>query len=614
MRVGAQYLGDNSCFFRVWAPLLKNVELAIVSSPISQDGRRLTMDRDGAGYWEATVRDVLPGTLYKYVLEGGGEPPRELPDPASRFQPQGVHGPSQVIDEAFPWTDWSWKGSPLREWIIYELHVGTFTPEGTFDAVAPRLAELKELGVNALELMPVAQFPGERNWGYDGAYLYAVQNSYGGPDGLKRLVDAAHGLGIAVVLDVVYNHFGPEGAYAGLYGPYFNPKYKTPWGDAINLDGPHSDGVRNFYFENALAWLRDFHLDALRLDAVHAIYDMSARPFLRELKAMVDDVSCHDRRMYYLIAESDLNDPRVVRPRALGGHALDAQWCDDFHHALHAEITCEREGYYADFGRFAQLMKSFREGYVYTGQYSHFRQRSFGASAKAIPPRKFVVFSQNHDHIGNRMLGERAASLVDLEGCKLLAGSVLLSPYLPLLFMGEEYGEDAPFQYFVDHSDPQLVRSVREGRAGEFRDFKWTGEVPDPAAAETFLRSKLKWGKRKSGGHKILHAFYRDLIALRKNNPAIANTDKYSYDVTGFEETKVLILQRRRRQYRVMCIFCYSTESAAFEIHLPAGNWKKILDSADPGYGGPGPTLPDGMAGEQSLTMPPRSIAVYEKM
>lgn len=609
MKVGAQYLGDNRCLFRVWAPLMDSVELALLSG----GSRRIPMERDAAGYWEATVRDAAPGTLYKYVLDIAPGTPREFPDPASRFQPQGVHGPSQVVDEAFPWTDWSWKGSPLREWIIYELHVGTFTPEGTFDAVIPRLAELKRLGINAVELMPVSQFPGERNWGYDGAYLYAVHNSYGGPEGLKRLVDAAHGAGMAVVLDVVYNHFGPEGAYAGLYGPYFNPKYKTPWGDAVNFDGPYSDGVRNFYCENALTWLRDFHFDALRLDAVHAIYDMSARPFLRELKSKVDDVSCHDQRRYYLIAECDLNDPRTVRPRALGGHALDAQWCDDFHHALHTTVTCERNGYYMDYGRFSQLMKSFREGFVYTGQYSNFRKRSYGSPSRAIPPRKFIVFSQNHDHIGNRMRGERTANLVDLEGRKLLAGSVLLSPYVPLLFMGEEYGEDAPFLYFVDHSDEDLKLAVREGRAREFREFQMDGEAPAPDEDGTFLNSKIKWEKRKSGEHKLLHDFYRDLIELRKNNPAIANSDKYSYDVSGFEDLKVLLLQRRRRQYRIMCLFNFSTESARFEVHLPAGNWKKILDSAESSYGGPGPLLPEGMAGEQDLLMPPRSIAVYEK-
>lgn len=610
MKVGAQYLGDNRCLFRVWAPLLNSVDLVIISA----DNRKIPMDRNGDGYWEATVRNVPPGALYKYLLDSGGETPREFPDPASHFQPHGVHGSSQVVDQAFTWTDRPWKGSPLRDWIMYELHVGTFTPEGTFDAVIPRLSELKDLGVNAVELMPVSQFPGERNWGYDGAYLYAVQNSYGGPAGLKRLVDAAHGMGISVILDVVYNHFGPEGSYIGRYGPYFNPKYKTPWGEAINFDGPYSDGVRNFYYENAIFWLREFHMDALRLDAVHAIFDMSARPFLRELKARVDDISCHDQRRYCLIAECDLNDPRFVRPRALGGYALDAQWCDDFHHALHTEVTCERDGYYADYGRFSQLMKSFREGYVYTGQYSHFRRRSYGNSSRAIPPRKFVVFSQNHDHIGNRMLGERTARLVDLEGRKLLAGSVLLSPFLPLLFMGEEYGEDAPFLYFVNHSDPRLIKAVSEGRAKEFREFKWDGEIPDPDSAETYQKSKLSWDKKHSGDHKVLYGFYRDLILLRKNNPAIANSDKYSYDVSGFEDIKVLLLQRRRRQYRVMCLFNFSTESAAFEVHLPAGKWKKILDSAGLKYGGPGPLLPDGMAGEQNLLMPPRSIAVYENI
>jgi maltooligosyltrehalose trehalohydrolase len=606
MKVGAQYLGGNRCLFRVWAPLLKSVELSVISA----GNRRIPMDKDGAGYWEATVLNAPPGTLYKYVLNGG----IELPDPASRYQPEGVHGPSQVIDEAFPWTDWSWKGSPLREWIIYELHTGAFTPEGTLDAIIPRLSDLKRLGVNALELMPVAQFPGGRNWGYDVAYPYAVQNSYGGPEGLKRLVDAAHGIGMSVILDVVYNHFGPEGAYIGRYGPYFNPKYETLWGDAINFDGPYSDGVRNFYFENAVHWLRDFHIDALRLDAVHAMYDRSARPFLRELKTKVDDISCHDQRRYYLVAECDLNDPRIIRPRALGGYALDAQWCDDFHHALHTVVTCEHNGYYVDYGRFSQLMKSFREAYVYTGQYSELRKRSHGDSAKAIAPRKFVVFSQNHDHVGNRMLGERTASLVDLEGRKLLAGSVLLSPYLPLLFMGEEYGEDAPFLYFVEHSDPQLIKAVRDGRASEFRDFNWEGEVPDPQSEESFQKSKLAWKKRHSGNHKVLYDYYRDLISLRQNNPAIANSDKYSYDVSGFEDLKVLLLQRWRRQYRVGCMFCFSTESASFEIQLPAGKWKKILDSAGLNYGGPGALLPDEMAGRQNLLMPPRSLAVYEKL
>lgn len=606
MKVGAQLVEGGACLFRLWAPFLKSVEVSILSGRT----RRIKMDPDAEGYWETTVRDIRAGTLYKYVLDGG----RELPDPASRFQPQGVHGPSQVVDEGFAWTDWSWKGIPPRDWIIYEIHTGTFTPEGTFEAIIPRLGELRDLGVNAIELMPVAQFPGERNWGYDGAYAFAVQDSYGGPGGLKRLVDAAHACGLAAVLDVVYNHFGPEGAYAGQYGPYFTSRYKTPWGDAVNFDGPCSDGVRNFYSENALYWLQVFHFDALRLDAVHAIFDSSARPFLRELKMKVDEVSCRDQRRYSIIVESDLNDPKLVRPRALGGYALDAQWCDDFHHALHALLTDERDGYYVDFGRFAQVMKAFREAYVYTGQYSHFRKKSFGASARALPPRKFVVFSQNHDHVGNRMLGERTSNLFDLEGMKLMAGSVLLSPYVPLLFMGEEYGEENPFLYFVDHSDPDLVRAVREGRSREFRDFKWEGQVPDPKDPDTFRKSKLSWEKRTKGKGAVLLQFYRELIALRRDNPLIANPDKYRYDVSGFDESKVLIIQRWRKLYRLLCLLCFNEEKAGFDLHLPAGSWKKIFDSAETTWEGPGALLPESMEGEQRLVMPPRSFAVYHNV
>jgi maltooligosyltrehalose trehalohydrolase len=358
--------------------------------------------------------------------------------------------------------------------------VGTFTPEGTFEAIIPHLDELRELGITAVELMPVAQFPGTRNWGYDGVYPFAVQNSYGGPEGLKRLVNACHGRGIAVVLDVVYNHLGPEGNYLWDFGPYFTDRYKTPWGSAINFDGPHSDPVRRLFIENALYWVTEFRMDGLRIDAVHGILDFSAYPFLEELASAVHEKAERLNRRVYVIAESDLNDTRVIRSRELGGYGLDAQWNDDFHHALHTLLTEDQTGYYQDFGRLGDLVKAFREGFVCSGQYSSYRRRRHGNSSRDIPAGCFVVFAQNHDQVGNRMRGERLSQLVCRERMKLAAGVVFLSPFIPLLFMGEEYGETAPFPYFISHSDADLVEAVRRGRREEFAAFGWSQEPPDP--------------------------------------------------------------------------------------------------------------------------------------
>ena len=400
MRVGANYLGDTRCEFFIWAPLLNKVELKIVSP----EGNVVSMDRDRLGYWRAGVEGISPGTLYLYRLDSE----RERPDPASYFQPSGVHEPSEVVDHgAFSWKDESWKGIHLSRMIIYELHVGTFTPEGTFKSIIPRLDELIDSGVNAIEIMPIAQFPGERNWGYDGVYPFAVQNSYGGPDGLKNLVNECHKKGVAVILDVVYNHLGPEGNYLPEFAPCFTDKYKTPWGRAINFDDAYSDGVRNFFIENAIYWLKNYHIDALRLDAVHAIVDAGAKHFLEELAERVEEFSKQEMRKFYLIAESNLNDSRVIKPRELGGYGIDAQWCDDFHHSLRVLITGDRSGYYVDFGDIENLVKSFREGFVYSGRYSEYRKRNFGNSSKGRPGGQFVVFTQNHDHIGNRIFGER---------------------------------------------------------------------------------------------------------------------------------------------------------------------------------------------------------------
>jgi maltooligosyltrehalose trehalohydrolase len=447
---GAKLDKTHNCTFTVWAPARRRVELKLTPHPLDgkvgagQEGL-IEMELPGesaeaketAGYWQLTVPDIQPGTRYFFQLDGSVT----RPDPASNFQPEGVHGPSEVIDHGqFQWKDEKWKGIGLKDMIIYELHVGTFTPEGTFSAAIGRLSDLKELGINAVEIMPVAQFPGDRNWGYDGVYPYAVQNSYGGPDKLKELVNASHRAGLAVVLDVVYNHLGPEGNYLRDFGPYFTDKYQTPWGQAINFDGPYSDPVREFFIENALYWFRDYHIDALRLDALHAVFDMSAKHFLRELSERVAEFSKENGRRFYLVAESDLNDVRLIKPRSRGGYGLDAQWSDDFHHSLHALLTGEKKGYYQDFGSVRNLAKVFREGFVYTGQYSEHRKRRHGSKPKHRKARQFVVCIQNHDQVGNRMYGKRLSQLVGFESLKLAAGTVILSPYIPHLFMGEEYG------------------------------------------------------------------------------------------------------------------------------------------------------------------------------
>ncbi len=458
--LGAVPLGDGRCRFRVWAPWAETVHVHL----LTPQERLSLLSPEPNGYHCGVIDNVDPGALYRYRLDAG----LERPDPAARFQPQGVHGPSQVTDARFDWTDNGWRGPPLRRYVIYELHVGTFSPEGTFDGVIEQLADLATLGITAVELMPVAQFPGHRNWGYDGVYPFAVQNSYGGPTALKRLINACHANKLAVVLDVVYNHLGPEGNYLSEFGPYFTDAYRTPWGTPLNFDGPHSDEVRRFFVENALCWVTEFHVDALRLDAVHAMVDFSARPFLEELAHAVHLKSRSLGRRVHLIAESALNDTRLTRPAGRGGMGLDAQWNDDLHHALHAVVTGERQGYYGDFGEFEQLLKALREGFVYSGEYSIFRKRRHGISSRDTPAHRLVVFAQNHDQVGNRKRGDRLTRRLPGEALKMMAGVILLSPYLPLLFMGEEYGETAPFPFFTSHSDPDLIEAVRRGRRAEW--------------------------------------------------------------------------------------------------------------------------------------------------
>jgi maltooligosyltrehalose trehalohydrolase len=571
--------------------------------------RIIPLRRDERGYHEVVAESVDPGTRYFYRLDGESE----RPDPASRFQPEGVHGPSQVVDSRFSWGDAGWFGLPLRDYIIYELHVGTFTGEGTFAAVVTHLEQLKELGITVLELMPVAQFPGSRNWGYDGTYPFAVQNSYGGPDGLKHLVSACHQRGLAVVLDVVYNHLGPEGNYLGDFAPYFTDRYRTPWGPAVNFDGAHSDEVRRFFIENALSWVTEFHVDGLRIDAVHAILDFSAKPFLQELAEAVHAQAERLNRRIYLIPESDLNDTRLIRAPEVGGFGLDAQWNDDFHHALHTLLTGERTGYYEDFGEIRHLVKGFREGFVYSGEYSPYRRRRHGNSSRSLPAHRFVVFAQNHDQVGNRLRGDRLSHLVSLEALKLAAGVILLSPFIPLLFMGEEYGEIAPFEYFVSHSDPGLIEAVRGGRREEFAAFRWQSVPSDPQDEATFLRAKVNHELHRHGDHRVLLELHRELIRLRREIPAFRALSKAHLDVHGMEREKVLIIRRWSGAHEVAGMFHFGTERNSASVPLPGGRWRKVFDSADYCWRGPGAVVPEEVLsdGSISVTLCPLAFIVF---
>ena len=604
MKVGAIYLGNNHCQFTVWTPLSQKVAVKIVAP----EPRLIPMQPSQRGYWQITASDIPPETLYLYQLENN----LTRPDPASYFQPQGVHAPSQVIDRGiFNWQDVDWSGIPLEKLIIYELHVGTFTSEGTFTAIIPRLDRLRELGINAIQLMPVAQFPGGRNWGYDGVYPFAVQNSYGGVRGLKQLVDACHQKGIAVILDVVYNHFGPEGNYTSDFAPYFTSKYHTPWGRGINFDDAYSDGVRNFFIENALYWFREYHLDALRLDAIHAIYDFGAKHFLAELAEKVSEFSQQQGRNFYLIAESDLNDVRVINSPELGGYGIDAQWSDDFHHCLHTLLTGEQQGYYRDFGRCEDLATAYREGFVYSWQYSPYRQRYHGSFAGNLPTSQFIVCSQNHDQIGNRMLGERLSQLVSFEALKLAAGAVLLSPYIPLLFMGEEYGEENPFLYFISHQDPDLVEAVRQGRKKEFKDFQGQEEPPDAQSEETFLRCKLNWQQRTEGKHRVLLKFYQQLIQLRQQIPALRQLERKNIEVSSVETDRLILLRRWHENSQVVCLMNFSDRLVTYNPTLPEGTWHKQLDSSDSQWLGSGSVMPDILRNGEQLTIKSQSLALY---
>jgi maltooligosyltrehalose trehalohydrolase len=558
--------------FDVWAPAAERVELVTDGARRPMRARRVD-GADRPGWWTLEAPDLGPGTDYAFSLDGG--PPR--PDPRSRHQPAGVHGPSRVVHAGVgARAAGGWRGFHLPSAVLYELHPGTFTPEGTFDAAVARLDEVAALGVTAVSLMPVNAFPGRHGWGYDGVALYAVHEPYGGPEGLARFVEACHARGLGVILDVVYNHLGPSGNYLGEFGPYFTDRYGTPWGEAVNLDGADSDEVRRFFIENGLMWLREYGIDGLRIDAVHAIVDTSAIHLLEELAMAVEVLAAKLGRPLWLIPESDLNDPRLLWSRERGGYGLHAQWSDDFHHAIHAALTGERDGYYEDFGPLDRIITALREAYVYGGRYSPHRRRRHGRPARGLPGHRFLGYIQNHDQVGNRARGERIGQLVGPELQKVAAALVLTAPFVPMVFQGEEWAASTPFQYFTDHEDPVLGAAVREGRRGEFAAFGWDPEtIPDPQDPATFQRSKLRWAEREEPPHAAVLAWYRELIAFRRSRPELLDGRLETVEAEADDEGRTVRVRRGD------VVVCCNLASAPRTMSLPAEEFELRLASRD---------------------------------
>lgn len=596
---GAKKSDHGETKFSVWAPHAKKVQLLLKDREDSY-----AMEKRSGGYWEYVLKDQPGKISYKYLLDG-----KAFPDPASRNQGKGVHSWSQVSgQDGFKWQDQAWRGRTIAEMLIYELHVGTFTEKGTFQGVSEKLDHLIELGINTIEIMPVAQFPGERNWGYDGVYPYAVQESYGGAAGFKELIDTCHQKGIAVILDVVYNHQGPEGNYLSEFGPYFTDKYKTPWGSALNFDDEYSDPVRNFFIENALMWLRDFHLDGLRLDAVHEIIDRGANHLLKELSQRVDRLEKETLRNYTIIAESDLNDKRIIECYGKGGYGLEGQWADDFHHSLHTLLTGENNGYYRDFGKMVDFEKAFKQAFVYDGVYSEFRKRTVGKKPGNLAAEKFVVCIQNHDQVGNRMLGERLSNIISFEKLKLAAGLLLISPFTPLLFMGEEFAEDHPFQYFVSHGDKALVKAVQEGRKREFRYFHENdGEFPDPQSEETFSRSKLNWDFRKDKSKNQIFEYYKNLLHMRKQG-VFMDLRIRPFETESDQSNQLFQVYSRGQDNSIFIIANFGSESR--KVVLPQEDQHEIiLSSSEKKWGGSQGALKVSKAGD--FKSMPASLNVF---
>ncbi len=605
LRIGANFQ-DGSCSFSVWAPHHNEVTLLI-----GEERQQFKMMQAENGYWALTCDGMKPNSPYLYKLDGKVV----KPDPASHFQPTGVFGPSAVIDhEAFKWSDDGWSGLDLEDLVFYELHVGTFTPEGTFKSLMSRIKELSEFGVNAVELMPVSQFSGSRNWGYDGVFPFAVQNSYGNPDDLKMLVDECHFRKVALFIDLVYNHVGPEGNCLNDYGPYFPSSSKGRWGPNVNLDGTLSSEVRNYFLENTLHWFSHYHLDGIRLDAVLTIHDNSQKHFLQELNQAVKSYSKQTGKKLHLVAElGGCNEPKVLTPIQRGGFGFDAQWLEDFQHALFVQLTGEKKGYYQLYTNINDLIESITDAYVYIGNDLDSKRRSSDESFLWIPSSKFIVFSQNHDQIGNRLLGDRLISITGFEGAKLAIGMVMLSPYIPLFFMGEEYGETAPFLFFTDYSNNELKDAVREGRKKEFADFHWQGEVPDPQSLETFDKSKINWNLRSMETGKKMAGFFKTLIEIRKNLLLFhSNADRQIKQINAKNE-KILFIKKENENSEAVIIANFTCRQTSYLFPFENGTYKKILDSAEVAWNGPGPSLPISASYSDSHVIQGFNFAVFLK-
>jgi maltooligosyltrehalose trehalohydrolase len=572
--------------FRVWAPLPKKVEVQVA-------GKIFPMTAGSDGWWTAEIPTAKTGDDYGFVLDGEGP----FPDPRSAAQPDGIHKLSRLVDQnSFAWTDKNFQAKPLSAAVIYELHLGTFTPAGTFLSAIEKLDHLVALGVTHVELMPVAEFSGDHGWGYDGVDLFAPHHAYGTPDDLKKLVDAGHARGLAVILDVVYNHLGPSGNYLAEFGPYFTKKSASPWGEGMNFDGADSGEVRRFFCDNALMWLRDFHFDGLRLDAVHGILDTSAVHFLEQLKIEVEQLSAQLGRHLVLIPESDLNDPRLLWPRARGGFQLAAQWSDDFHHALHTLLTGEKNGYYSDYGKLEQLAKALRRAFVYDGNFSAHRRRNHGRSTEGLSGHQFLGYLQNHDQIGNRALGERSSQLMSLGKLKTGAALVLTAPFVPMIFQGEEWGASTPFLFFTDHREPALAKAVREGRCKEFAAFGWKPEeTADPQARETFEKSKLNWPESAREPHREMFEWHRQLIRLRCAEPALNDGKMEALKIHFDEPARWLVMERGN--IKVACNF----ENQSQRIPLSSSSPQILLASDRAAK----------ISRDEAL-MPPESVAILK--
>ncbi len=599
--------------FPLWAPRAEEVVLEL-SAPESRD---IPMERHAGGMWSATAAGLSAGDRYRYRLRPPGKDDWiTRPDPASHSQPEGVHGPSALVNHgAHGWSVADFAPPPLDELVLYELHIGAFTERGTFDAAIKRLDHLVGLGVNGVEVMPVAPCPGKRNWGYDGVSLFAVYEAYGGPEGFKRFVDACHERGLAVVLDVVYNHLGPEGNYLRDFGPYFTASYKTPWGEAVNFDDAGSDRVREYFIANALHWLDRYNVDGFRLDAVHAIYDRRPVHILAELADAVDEYEAATGRHCHVIAETHDNDPRLVTPTSSGGMGMDSAWADDFHHAMHALLTGESEGFYADYGTPKDAALALEKGFSYEGQYSRWMGRSHGAPAHGLAGETFTIFLQTHDMVGNRAGSDRLAALIPEEACHAAAAVFLLAPYLPLLFMGEEYAETNPFNYFVHHGDDWLVQAVREGRKREFTKFQWQQEPPDPQAESTFVASRLDWTKLDQPRHAAMLSLYTTLLDLRRSHPALVGCDRDSFHVVQGSTTALGYTRTTPDRSRAVCVVAnLGPDEAAIIMPSAAGDagWRLLLDTGETRFGGEGALLPDDAGSGGQLSLRPWAAGVLE--